>query len=40
MAQGRAESLGAFGAALGRVRLTTGIANTETSILLSTYHKA
>ena len=27
----------AFDAALGRIRLTTGIANTETSILLSTY---
>jgi DNA-binding Lrp family transcriptional regulator len=32
-----AESLEAFDSALGRIRLTPGIANTETSILLSTY---
>mgnify|MGYP000939591591 FL=1 len=37
VAEVRAESLEAFDAALGRIRLTTGIANTETSILLSTY---
>ncbi|KRD47827.1 AsnC family transcriptional regulator [Acidovorax sp. Root275] len=37
VAEVRAESLEAFDAALGRIRLTPGIANTETSILLSTY---
>ena len=37
VAEVRAESLEAFDAALSRIRLTTGIANTETSILLSTY---
>lgn len=37
VAEVRAESLEAFDAALGRIRLTSGIANTETSILLSTY---
>src|SRR5574343_258680 len=37
VAELRAESLEAFDAALGRIRLTPGIANTETSILLSTY---
>ena len=37
VAEVRAESLEAFDAALGRIRLTTGIANTEISILLSTY---
>ena len=37
VAEVRAESLEAFDAALGRIRLTTGIANTETGILLSTY---
>jgi DNA-binding Lrp family transcriptional regulator len=37
VAELRAESLEAFDAALGRIRLIPGIANTETSILLSTY---
>lgn len=37
VAELRAKSLEAFDAALGRIRLTPGIANTETSILLSTY---
>lgn len=37
VAEVRAESLEAFDAALGRIRLTPGIAGTETSILLSTY---
>jgi DNA-binding Lrp family transcriptional regulator len=37
VAEVRAESLEAFDAALTRIRLTPGIANTETSILLSTY---
>ena len=37
VAEVRAESLEAFDAALGRIRLTPGIGNTETSILLSTY---
>ena len=37
VAEVRSESLEAFDAALGRIRLTPGIANTETSILLSTY---
>ena len=36
VAELRAESLEAFDSALGRIRLTPGIANTETSILLST----
>lgn len=39
VAELRAPSLEEFDAALGRVRLVAGIANTETSILLST-HKA
>jgi DNA-binding Lrp family transcriptional regulator len=37
VAEVRADSLEAFDAVLGRIRLTPGIANTETSILLSTY---
>ena len=37
VAEVRAESLEAFDMALGRIRLTPGIGNTETSILLSTY---
>jgi len=37
VAELRADSLEAFDSALGRIRLTPGIANTETSILLSTY---
>ena len=37
VAEVRTESLEAFDAALTRIRLTPGIANTETSILLSTY---
>lgn len=37
VAELRAESLEAFDQALARIRLTPGIANTETSILLSTY---
>ena len=37
VAEVRAESLEAFDAALGRIRLAPGISNTETSILLSTY---
>ena len=37
VAEVRAQSLEAFDSALGRIRLTPGIANTETSILLSTY---
>lgn len=37
MAEVRADSLEAFDAALGRIRLTPGISGTETSILLSTY---
>lgn len=37
VAELRAESLEAFDGALGRIRLTPGIVNTETSILLSTY---
>jgi DNA-binding Lrp family transcriptional regulator len=37
VAEVRAESLEAFDAALTRIRLTPGIGNTETSILLSTY---
>ena len=37
VAEVRSESLEAFDAALTRIRLTPGIANTETSILLSTY---
>ena len=37
VAELRADSLEAFDGALGRIRLTPGIANTETSILLSTY---
>ena len=37
VAEVRADSLEAFDAALGRIRLTPGIAATETSILLSTY---
>ena len=37
VAEVRAESLESFDAALTRIRMTPGIANTETSILLSTY---
>lgn len=37
VAELRADSLEAFDSALGRIRLTPGIANTETSLLLSTY---
>ena len=37
VAEVRADSLEAFDAALTRIRMTPGIANTETSILLSTY---
>ena len=37
LAELRADSLEAFDRALGRIRLTPGIANTETSLLLSTY---
>jgi DNA-binding Lrp family transcriptional regulator len=37
VAELRAESLEAFDRALGRIRLTPGIASTETSILLSTH---
>ena len=37
VAEVRSDSLEAFDAALGRIRLTPGIAATETSILLSTY---
>ena len=37
MAELRTESLEAFDQALARIRLTPGIASTETSILLSTY---
>ena len=37
VAEVRAESLESFDAALPRIRMTPGIANTETSILLSTY---
>ena len=37
VAEMRSDSLEAFDAALGRIRLTPGIAATETSILLSTY---
>ncbi|HYW58443.1 MAG TPA: Lrp/AsnC family transcriptional regulator [Polaromonas sp.] len=37
VAELRADSLEAFDAVLGRVRLLDGIANTETSLLLSTY---
>ena len=37
VAEVRADSLEAFDSALGRIRLTPGIANTETSILLSTF---
>ncbi len=37
VAEVRADSLESFDAALGRIRLTPGIAGTETSILLSTY---
>ena len=37
VAEVRAESLESFAAALTRIRMTPGIANTETSILLSTY---
>ena len=37
VAEVRAGSLESFDAALGRIRLTPGIAGTETSILLSTF---
>ena len=37
VAEVRAESLESFDAALTLIRMTPGIANTETSILLSTY---
>ena len=37
VAEVRAESLESFDAVLTRIRMTPGIANTETSILLSTY---
>jgi len=37
VAELRADSLEAFDRALGRIRLTPGIASTETSILLSTH---
>ena len=37
VAEVRAESLESFDAALTRIRMTPGIANTETSIRLSTY---
>lgn len=37
VAELRADSLEAFDGALGRIRLTPGIAHTETSLLLSTY---
>ncbi len=37
MAELRADSLEAFDRALGRIRAIDGIANTETSILLSTH---
>lgn len=37
VAELRAESLEAFDQALAHIRLTPGIAHTETSLLLSTY---
>lgn len=37
VAELRADSLEAFDRVLGRIRLLEGIANTETSLLLSTY---
>lgn len=37
IAELRADNLEAFNAVLGRIRLIPGIANTETSILLSTH---
>lgn len=37
IAELRADSLEAFNSVLGRIRLIPGIANTETSILLSTH---